>query len=129
MTRLDSSVLNEFYMNSRESLDSTKGIVRSFHHAWKDFLQLIFHIIVLVGFLLQFNLFQIWQEPCFFMHLFIGKMEQQLIFGPWQLIMQLTCTIISQRMDFAQIYSLEEWYLNIVSKICMFGDSQSFFLI
>jgi len=57
MARLDSPVRNEFSMNNRESVDSIKGMGSSFHYAWKDYLQLIFLIIVLVGLLLQ-SLFQ-----------------------------------------------------------------------
>jgi len=41
------------FNNSRKSADSTKGVGSSIHYAWKDFLQLIFPIIDLVGFLLQ----------------------------------------------------------------------------
>jgi len=67
MARLDSSVLNEFLINSRKSVNSIKEEGNSFQYALKDYIQLIFLFIVLVGFILQ----RLFQENVHFLCFFL----------------------------------------------------------
>jgi len=67
MARLDSSVLNEFLINNRKSVNSIKEEGNSFQYASKHYLQLILLFIVLVGFILQ----SLFQENVHFLCIFL----------------------------------------------------------